>query len=93
MAIAEKFTIAEPLLLDSFEVQPTSAHTAGTSGLSTSYTPARTAAGGVSYTSLPVTWDMAGKVEFDFAGVYQDPSSGCYYAFPNPMFSYTVTAP
>jgi hypothetical protein len=93
MAITEKFTIAEPLLLPSLTVQPTSAHSAGNSGLATSWTPAQDAGGGVSYTSAPVTWDMAGKVELDFAGVYQDPSNGCYYAFPKPMFSYTVTAP
>jgi hypothetical protein len=93
MDIVEKFTIAEPLALDRFSVLTTAAHTAGNEPVGTQFGGVQNADGSISYSSTPITWQMAGQVEFSFVDIYQRQSDGCYYAFPKPMFSYTVTAP
>ena len=46
--------------------------------------------GTFTYESAPVDFPMAGDVEFAVQEVYQFPD-GCFYAFPSPLFSYSVT--
>lgn len=67
---------------------------ANTAGLplqgSFSFTVVDNLDGTVTYESAPVDFPMAGNVEFSVQEVYQFPG-GCFYAFPNPLFSYSVT--
>lgn len=46
--------------------------------------------GTFTYESAPVDFEMAGNVEFAVQEIYQFPD-GCFYAFPSPLFSYSVT--
>jgi hypothetical protein len=67
------------------------ANTAGTPMGMFSFTITDNMNGTYRYDAAPVTWPTApGHVEFAVQEVFEFPN-GCFYAFPNPLFSYDVT--
>ncbi|MEQ9317532.1 MAG: hypothetical protein RIF41_00175 [Polyangiaceae bacterium] len=90
--VVHRFTTTDaPGFVEMFTFEFGAANTAGlpTQG-SFSFTIMDNQDGTFTYESAPVDFPMAGDVEFSVQEIYQFPD-GCFYAFPNPLFSYAVT--
>ena len=91
--VVQRFTIVGKYLqVDNGSFALSAAHTAGSPSptpIVWTYAPS---GDDTVYTSVPITWQTAGHVEFVPAGLLET-ADGCVSTFPTPIFSYDVTAP
>lgn len=91
--VVQRFTIVgQYLQIDNRSLGVSAAHTAGApspSPIAWTYAPS---GGNTVYTSVPITWQTPGHVEFVPTGPLET-SDGCVSEFPTPVFSYDVTTP
>ena len=90
--IVHEFTVIGVRALIQPDLRLTLAHTAGPPDPAQLTVTVDPSGPDIRYTFAPLRWTNApAQVALEVDGVYQT-QEGCTYAFPNPLFSYSITA-